>query len=133
MKREIKATFCVASWNETVIDESEGLAKLTHANCTQTYEGDIEASSSLQYVMAYGADGTANFVGIERIDGEVLGRSGSFVLQHDGRFADGVARMQMRIVEGAGRGELEGLRGHGEFESPHAEKYVMTLMCELPD
>ena len=41
--------------------------------------------------MAYQADGTARFVGLQLVDGEVAGRRGTFVLETSGEFAGGMA------------------------------------------
>ena len=40
-------------------------------------------------MMMYRSDGTAAFVGLERITGRIAGRNGSFVLQRTGVFEDG--------------------------------------------
>ena len=47
---------------------------------------------------------------LERVDGRLGNRTGSFVLQDAGRFVDGVAVSTFVIVEGSGTGELAGIR-----------------------
>ncbi|MGH7451983.1 MAG: DUF3224 domain-containing protein [bacterium] len=74
------------------INEIEGLPKLTRASVTKSFKGDIEGEGTLEYLMMYRADGSASFVGLERIVGRLSGRSGSFVFQHSGVFEGGVAK-----------------------------------------
>lgn len=123
----ITATFRASSWEEADIAPAEGLQRMTRASCRQRYEGDIDGESVLEYLMVYGAAGDATFVGLERIQGAVRGRRGSFALRHVGRFEGGVAKMQLEIVAGAGTGALADLRGSGAFESPHQDSYTVTL------
>ncbi|MEM7204486.1 MAG: DUF3224 domain-containing protein [Planctomycetota bacterium] len=127
----VTATFAPTRWEETDIDPTETLARLTRASCSQTYDGGIKGRSTLEYLMVYNADGRATFAGLERIVGSVAGREGSFVLQHDGVYDQGVATMTLRVVAGAGTGDLAGLRGEGTFASGHAERYEVTLQCRF--
>ncbi len=94
---------------------------------TKTYHGDIEGESTLEYLMMYRQDGTASFVGLERVVGSLGGRSGTFVLQHKGKFEDGKATVECFVVLGSGTGELSGLRGEGGFAAGHAEQHAVTL------
>ena len=46
----------------------------------------------------YREDGSASFVGLERIKGQLEGRSGSFVLQHIGAFDGSTVRVALTVV-----------------------------------
>ena len=86
-----KATFTMKSWDEKTWEgqpytEVTG-AKLTRAEVAYTYQGDLTGDSTLQYLMFYRADGTGHAIALERIEGTLGGRRGSFVLQHSGTFA----------------------------------------------
>lgn len=131
MTQRAVATFQIKSWNEEPIGELEGMPKLTHATVIKSFSGDIEGEGSLEYLMMYRADGSASFVGLERVVGSVGGRSGSFVLQHTGTFEGGTASATWIVVPGSGTGDLRGLRGEGGFSSAHAERYLMTLDYEI--
>jgi hypothetical protein len=125
------ATFKVASWEEKPYDEAEGGPRLTRARVAKTFSGDIEGESVVEYLMVHRPDGTASFVGLERVVGRLGDSEGSFVLQHDGTFVGGVAKAEWSVVPGTGTGDLSGLRGEGGFESGHAEEYSMTLEYDL--
>jgi hypothetical protein len=103
------------SWDETTINEGEESKKLTRAAVSNVFTGDIEGESTLEYVLAYRNDDSADFVGIERIAGKIGDRSGSFMLQQNGVYEDGTVRCSWSVVPGAATGELTGLRGSGSF------------------
>ena len=127
MRTRATGTFEVKTWDEKPYDESGGGAKLTRARVTKSFHGDIEGEGTLEYLMAYREDGSASFVGLERVVGQVGGRSGSFVLQHGGTFEGGMAKATWFVVRGSGTGDLRGLRGEGGFAAAHQQHYPMTL------
>ena len=127
MKTHAKATFDVKAWDEKPYNEMSGLPKLTRVSATKSYQGDIAGEGKLEYLMMYRDDGSASFVGMERVEGSVGGRSGSFVLQHSGTFKSGIATVTLLVVTGSGTGDLRGLRGNGEFSVGHKPPYAVTL------
>lgn len=127
LNKSAKTTFEMKSWEEKAYDESDGSPKLTRAQITKVYHGDIEAKSTLEYLMMYRLDGTASFVGFERVVGSIDGRSGSFVLQHQGSFKDGIARVTMFVVSESGTGALSGLCGESTYAVGHAERHAIIL------
>jgi hypothetical protein len=82
--------------------------------------------------MAYQPDGTARFVGLQLVDGEVAGRRGTFVLQTAGEFDGAAARWEASVVPGSPTGELSDLSGGGRFEAPHGSQASYALELELP-
>lgn len=115
MGTAINATFAVESWDEQPFDEATGLPKLTHASVTKRFSGDIDGESATEWLMAYNDDGSATFVGMERIKGAVAGRTGSLVLQHVGTFQDGAARAELTVMPGIGTDALMSVVGRGSF------------------
>ncbi len=116
MTTHASGTFDIKSWDEKPYDEAEGVPKITRALVSTTYKGDIEGQGTLEYLMVY-HDTTASYIGIERVTGQVGGRSGSFVLEHKGVYQDGKATSSSTVVVGGGAGDLAGLRGQGAYES----------------
>lgn len=123
--------FQVASWDENAYDEREG-RRLTRASVTQRFEGDIAGEGSAEWLMAYQPEGTARFVGLQVVEGEVSGRRGTFVLETAGEFDGAMARWEAGVVPGASTGELTGLTGGGRFEAPHGSRASYELDFELP-
>ena len=129
MSIELKGTFDIAGWDEHAFDVRKGAVKMTQSKVRKTLHGDIEGESTLVYLMAYAPDGTASFVGLERMKATIAGRAGSFVVRHVGRFEDGAARAQLTIIDGSGSGELARISGHGDFVADPSGS--LTLSVEL--
>src|SRR5437588_10660259 len=127
MKAHAKGTFELKAWDEKPFNEMSGMPKLTRASLTKSYQGDVTGEGKLEYLMMYRDDGSANFVGLERVVGSVGGHSGSFVFQHSGTFEDGMAKVILSVVPGSGTGDLCGMRGEGGFNVGHQPPYAMTL------
>lgn len=131
MRKHATTTFTLDSWDEKNYDEKEGAPRLARVTSTKSYKGDIEGQGKLEYLMTYLPDGTAAYIGFERITGTIDGRSGSFVLQHTGKFENGEARTILSIVSNSGTGDLHGISGEGAFNVRHDPPYTMTLDYNL--
>lgn len=131
MKRTANAVFAIKGWDEKPYSEAQGLPKLTRATVSKTFSGDIEGESQVEYLMMYRSDGSASFVGLERIVGRLNGKSGSFVLQRTGTFEGGQAKESYSVVAGSGTGELRTLRGEGTSAVGHGSEHPFTLTYEL--
>jgi hypothetical protein len=121
-------TYQILAWDEIIYDEFDGGRKLTRATVKKRFAGgDFEGESALEYLMAYADDGSASFVGMERLEGCLGDRVGSFVLQHVGIFEGDIAQASVRVVEGSATGELEGMQGEGSFELGHAQEFTFNI------
>lgn len=120
----MEATFEIQSWDETTVEEWDG-GKLSRASVTKRYSGDIDGEAVLEYLLAYRPDGTATFVGMERITGGAGRRRGALVLQQVGTFADGAATARVTVVGGSGG--LEGAAGSGELVADPAGRLTLDL------
>ncbi|MHC4976668.1 MAG: DUF3224 domain-containing protein [Planctomycetota bacterium] len=119
MDTTASGTFRITGWDESEVHTGEGQAKMSVAHVTCDYSGDMEGKGAVEYVMAYSGDGTAQFVAMERFEGSLGGKSGSFVIRVAGEFRDGAAMGERVIVAGSGTGELEGVGGEGSFRAEH--------------
>ncbi len=124
------AVFEVTSWRETPLDEGTDLPRMTSATVSKTYAGDIEATSVTTWLMSYADDGSAAFVGLERVTGTFADQRGSVILQHVGTFAEGAARGTLRVVAGSGTGDLVGARGDGDFLADPSGSIRLALTFE---
>jgi hypothetical protein len=131
MKRTANARFTIKSWDEKVCREDQDLPKLTLASVTKVYSGDIRGEGQGEYLMMYRSDGSATFVGLERVVGGIAGKSGSFVLQRQGVFEGGQAKESYSVIFGSGTGELAGLVGEGRSAVGHGMEQPFMLDYEL--
>jgi hypothetical protein len=107
-------TFTVAAWDENTYQELDANAKLTKAAVKFAMSGDITGEATWDAVMCYRPDGTAVYTGIQRVEGQLAGAEGSFVVLADGEFVAGEARSRWQVIEGSGTGGLTGLTGTGQ-------------------
>jgi len=125
------ARFAIKSWDEKPYSEGPDMPKLTRASVTKSYTGDIEGDGQVEYLMMYRSDGSASFVGLERVVGRIDGKTGSFVLQRTGVFEGGLAKESYSVIPGSTTGELRGLQGDGQSAVGHGTEHPFTLNYDL--
>jgi hypothetical protein len=131
MKKSAKARFAITNWDEKPYSEGQDLPRLTRASVRKTFTGDIEGEGEVEYLMMYRNDGSATFVGLERVVGRLGDKSGSFVLQRLGVFESGQAKESYSIIPGSATGDLQGLVGDGSSAVGHGMEHPFTLSYEL--
>jgi hypothetical protein len=127
MSTHAQGTFEIKGWEETAYEELAGDAKLTRASVAQAFTGDLEGEGSVEWLMCYREDKTADFVGLQRFVGRLGERSGSFVMQTRGTFDGTEARGRLEVVERSGTEELAGITGSGAFAAPIGPKASVEL------
>lgn len=87
-------------------------AQLGRMTLHKRYRGGLDASSLGEMLSAAGiVPGCAGYVALERVNGTLDGRRGSFVLQHSGIMDHGTAELVVWVVPGSGTDQLTGLSG----------------------
>lgn len=95
-------------------DEIAAAALIGRMSIDKQFHGDIEGSSKGQMLATSTAvPGSASYVALERVTGTLMGRSGSFSLQHSAWMAGGKQGLTITVVPDSGTEELVGL--HGSF------------------
>ena len=128
--KEATGRFEVTDMGEKTYHDRE-LGKLTKANGGQRFSGSVEGTGRVEWLMCYLADGTAEYVGLQQVEGSLDGRSGGFVLTATGRFDGKQSNGQWTIVTGSGTGELAGISGTGSFEAGPGPQATYMLSYEL--
>jgi hypothetical protein len=131
MKNSAKARFAIKSWDESPYSEGQDQPKLARASVIKTYTGDIEGEAQVEYLMMYRRDGSATFVGLERVVGRIGGKAGTLVLQRTGIFESGQAKESYSVIPGSATGDLQGLLGDGSSAVGHGMEHPFTLSYEL--
>ncbi len=116
-KTTAKATITVSKYEPTSYDEPAEGPTLTKIHVEESFSGDIEGDGAVEFLQAARPDGSASFVGIERVTGKVGGKQGSFLLQDAGTVEGQVVSGDWFVVPKSGTGELSGLRGEGGFRA----------------
>lgn len=121
-------TIEVTGWVPQPYDELDGAAALVGLEVTEPFHGDIEGEGKARMLQALRPDGSATFVGHERVTATVAGRTGTFVFQDVGTLSPaGDVDGRWFVVPGSGTGELTGLRGEGSFAAAVGESAAITL------
>ena len=120
--------FSTKNWQEESYRIGEQGEKFSKVVATFQYGGVIEGEGSAEYLMFYRQDGaTGYFVAQEQITGTVIGRKGSFAVQHEGTFdAHGVTTRWLILPDSA-TGDLVGLVGSAEIILAGHGPYAFTL------
>jgi hypothetical protein len=106
-----KAAFEVTGWDNRDLDDPEEGPKVGHATVIKKFTGDVNGTSSAQF-MGTGDDIGRGYVAIERFEGEVNGKKGSFSFQHGGVMSgEDVVHQFGVIIPGSGRDDLAGIYG----------------------
>jgi hypothetical protein len=131
MNQTATARFEIRSWDEKPYSECPDSRKLTRASVAKTYTGDIVGEGQVEYLMMYRSDGSATFVGLERVVGRIADKAGSFVLQRTGVFEGGEAKESYSVIPDSGTGQLRGLVGGGRSAVGHGMEHPFTLSYGL--
>ena len=85
---------------------------LARMSLDKQFHGDLQGASKGQMLSALTAvEGSAGYVAIERVEGELQGRHGTFLLQHFGVMTRGVGKLKIVVIPDSGTGQLAGLTG----------------------
>jgi hypothetical protein len=87
-------------------------AELPRLVIAKVFSGDLEGSSTgLMIAVRTGMEDSAGYVAMERVNGALAGRSGTFVLQHSSTIDRGAPTQSVTVVPDSATGELAGLTG----------------------
>jgi hypothetical protein len=125
--KQAQGTIEVKTYTPTPYDERADAPNVVEINVTERFSGDVTGDGAVRFVQALRKDGSASFCGIERVDGAVAGRPGSFLLQDTGTVEGDVVKGTWFVIPGSGSGELIGLRGEGGFEAQLGQNARWTL------
>src|SRR5580693_1336337 len=116
-KTRAEAVITVHAYEPASYETPADGPSLTRIHVEEAFSGDIEGDGVVEFLQAARADGSASFVGIERVTGAVAGREGTFLLQDAGTVEGNVVSGEWFVIPGSGTGGLAGLRGEGGFRA----------------
>jgi hypothetical protein len=111
------AVITVRKYDPAAYEEPAQGPALARIHVEESFSGDISGDGVVEFLQAGQADGSASFVGIERVTGTVGGRAGTFLLQDAGTVQDNIVSGDWFVIPGSGTGALAGLRGEGGFRA----------------
>jgi hypothetical protein len=120
-------TFEVQLEPEETLDKAAGIARMS---IVKHFQGDLAATSTGEMIATMEANRSGAYAAIERVTGTLNGKSGSFVLLHNGTMTPEGQQLSVTVVPGSGKGELEGLAGKMEInivDRKHYYEFDYTL------
>lgn len=136
MSKTATGTMKWEPWKPQPFAEGDGAPMLFRGSVVNHYTGDLTGTSAQECLIHARADGSHPFYALERVTGEIEGRSGSFVLQVNGVVRPGVAEGELTVLEESGTGELAGIAGKGTYRSDNVGPdghCTYTLEYQLSD
>ncbi|MEV0405499.1 DUF3224 domain-containing protein [Actinoallomurus sp. NPDC050550] len=114
MNKRAEGTFTLDTWDaENPYDERDGVT-FTRVHVDKTFSGGLVGTSTAELITVV-TENPAAYVGVERFQGALDGRTGGFVLQHNAGGEDGKPWLTWKIVETSGTGDLKGIKGEGQI------------------
>lgn len=93
--------------------DGKGDPSLGRMTIDKQFHGDLEGTSIGQMLTGMTeVKGSAGYVAIEKVNGTLKGRAGTFILQHSGSMNRGVPQLAIAVVPDSGTGQLAGLAGN---------------------
>ncbi|WP_260478051.1 DUF3224 domain-containing protein [Nonomuraea sp. WAC 01424] len=128
-----KGTFDTAGWDaKPPFDERDGIT-LGLVSMTKTFHGDLTGTSVVNLMVASTpVEESRVYVALERIEGTLEGRKGSFVVAHHAVSDRGRQSLTITVVPDSATGELTGLRGHMTITIAADGTHSYTLDHTLP-
>src|SRR5262245_60432225 len=112
-----ESNVAILSYEQEVISAADdsGIA-LIETTLAERFSGGLNGDGIAKHLRVVHPDGSGTFTCVERFDGSLAGRPGSFALTAAGFTDDAnVVHGQWEVVPGSGTGELAGLRGYAAF------------------
>ena len=110
--------------------ESAGLSRMS---LDKHYRGELDATGKGEMIsIMTEVKGSGVYVAIERVNGTLGGRSGSFLLHHRGVMTRGVPELSITVVPDSGTGDLAGLTGEMQIKFPDG-KHFYEFNYTLPE
>ncbi len=98
----------------------------------KNYRGELNATGKGRMLTGMtNIKNSAAYVAIERIEGELNGKRGTFLIQHSGTMTKDKQTLTIRVVPDSGTGELEGLDGTMEIRVVE-RKHFYDFRYSLP-
>ena len=109
MNSHARGAFDVKTIPQPADEEGVAIGRLL---LDKQFHGDLEATSKGQMLaVRTGVANSAGYVAMEQVTGTLLGRTGSFALQHSGTMNRGEQELLITVVPDSGTAELAGLMG----------------------
>jgi hypothetical protein len=131
MTMHASGTFEVKVNVQKADNKEEESAKIGRMSLDKKFHGELEATSAGEMLsMGTEVKGSAGYVAMERVNGALHERTGTFALQHSGTMTRGEPQLSVTVVPDSGTEELVGIAGKMTIkieEGKHFYEFEYTL------
>jgi hypothetical protein len=111
-----------------------GNAMAGRLSIDKQFHGDLEATSRGEMLSeGTSTKGSAGYVAIERVTGKIVGRAGSFALQHSGTMTRGVPTLSVTVIPDSGTEDLTGITGSMTIDIANGHAYDFEYSFAAPE
>ena len=90
---------------------------LMHMRFEKFFHGPLHATGVVSMLGLMNKDlGSGGYVAIEKIEGELDSRKGTFLMQHNSSMHKGSSKQSISVIPDSGAGELTGLKGEMKID-----------------
>jgi len=113
--------------------DDKGDPALSRMTFDKQFHGDLEGTSKGQMLAAGDPKTSGVYVAIEKFNGTLKGRSGTFILHHTGLMTRGAPQLSIEVVPDSGAGQLTGLTGKLIIKIAADGKHSYEFEYTLPE
>ena len=125
-----KGSFEVKVTTEPPIEDIDGVT-IARTTVDKTFAGPLDATSKVHMLgVQTKVKGSAAYAAVERVQGALEGRRGSFVVVHAASMQGGKFELRLPIAPDSGTGELSGIAGQMTIEIVEG-KHLYTIDYRL--
>jgi Protein of unknown function (DUF3224) len=126
-----RGTFDVKLTPQPSDDKSE--TPLGRMTLDKVFHGDLDGTSHGEMLTGGSTvKGSGAYVAVERFEGTLQGRHGTFVLYHTGVMTRGTPELSIRVVPDSGTGQITGISGKLNIQIDQG-KHSYDFEYTLPD
>ena len=114
-------------------DDKSADPAVSRMTIDKQFHGDLEGTSKGQMLAAGDPKTSGVYVAIEKFNGTLKGRSGTFVLHHTGLMTRGAPQLSIEVAPDSGTGQLAGLTGKLMINIAADGKHSYDFEYTLPE
>ena len=105
-----ESAFTITGWDEEDVFDADGI-RIYRVKVQKALTGDLDGTAAGWMTMTMAPGDSAAYVGFDRLEVTVGGRTGAFVIRHNASMHAGGGDATWDIVAGSGTGGLAGISG----------------------
>jgi hypothetical protein len=132
MSTHAESAFEITGWDEEDVIDADGV-RIYRVKVAKTLTGDLDGTAQGWMTMAMAPGDSAAYVGFDRLEVTVGGRTGSFVIRHNALMHAGGGDATWDIVPGSGTGELAGIIGTSKVDRHDDGSHTYAIDYDLAE